>query len=110
VLHASTDWSGATLEHPREAVAVELLSAFAQEVSLQLPPTIHVDAHRWRYNATPMSLDRLVLFDPNFGIAVCGDWRAGGRVERFALMLRRQKTYFDTSGFWRTSPSRNVET
>ena len=81
VLHASPDWSCATLEHPREAVAVELLSAFAQAVSLQLPPTIHVDAHRWLHSATPMPLDRLVLFDPDSGIAVCGDWLAGGRVE-----------------------------
>jgi len=81
VLHASSDWSCANPEHTREAVAVELLSAFAQTVPLSLPPTIHIDAHRWLHSATPMSLDRLALFDPNSGIAVCGDWLAGGRVE-----------------------------
>lgn len=81
VLHASGDWSRAALEHSREAVTLELLSSFAQAVSLQLPPTIHVDAHRWLYSATPMPLDKRMLFDPNSGVAVCGDWLAGGRVE-----------------------------
>jgi len=44
--------------------------------------SIHQDAHRWLFSATPLSLDQLALFDPDSGVVVCGDWLAGGRVER----------------------------
>ncbi len=43
--------------------------------------SIHQDAHRWLFSATPLSSNRLVLFDPDSGVVVCGDWLAGGRVE-----------------------------
>lgn len=43
--------------------------------------SIHQDAHRWLFSATPLSLDQLALFDPDSGVVVCGDWLAGGRVE-----------------------------
>ena len=43
--------------------------------------SIHQDAHRWLFSATPLSIDRLMLFDPDSGVVVCGDWLAGGRVE-----------------------------
>jgi renalase len=41
---------------------------------------IHQDAHHWLFSATPLSIDRLMLFDPDSGV-VCGEWLAGGRVE-----------------------------
>ena len=43
--------------------------------------SIHQDAHRWLFSATLLSIDRLVLFDPDSGVVVCGEWLAGGRVE-----------------------------
>jgi len=42
--------------------------------------SIHQDANRWLFSATPLSIDRLMLFDPDSGV-VCGEWLAGGRVE-----------------------------
>ena len=43
--------------------------------------SIHQDANRWLFSATPLSIDRLMLFDPDSGVVVCGDCLAGGRVE-----------------------------
>jgi predicted NAD/FAD-dependent oxidoreductase len=81
VLHASTDWSAAHLDSSGEAVLAELLEAFRGIIKRRLEPPIHANAHRWKFSATPLSLDTQAFFDPRQSLAVCGDWLAGGRVE-----------------------------
>lgn len=81
VLHASADWSLANLEQSRERVSDELISDFALSISRTLPLKIHVDAHRWMYRATPLSIDYVALCDPTSKLVISGDWLAGGRVE-----------------------------
>ena len=80
VLHASPAWSAAHLDHSREDVASALLAEFIRMTHDSSPP-IHLDAHRWLFSATPLSLDRLTLSDKDSRLAVCGDWLAGGRIE-----------------------------
>ncbi len=79
VLHASPEWSAAHQDVDRDTVKAKLLSAFTR-ITATLNP-IHLDAHRWLFSATPLSVDRLVLYDDETGLVVCGDWLAGGRVE-----------------------------
>jgi len=81
VLHATPDWSAAQLDLTRDDVTAALLREFGEITPALAPPTIHLDAHRWLFGATSLSLDRLALFDAETGLAVCGDWLAGGRVE-----------------------------
>lgn len=81
VLHASPDWSTAHQDLARDNVQATLLSAFASITNAPALDPVHLDAHRWLFSATPLSLDRLVLFDGDTGLVVCGDWLAGGRVE-----------------------------
>jgi predicted NAD/FAD-dependent oxidoreductase len=81
VLQATPDWSTTHLELARPDVTAMLLAQFAKIISDPEPSPIHLDAHLWRFSATPQNLDRASLFDPTTGIAVCGDWLAGGRVE-----------------------------
>ncbi len=81
VLHGSTDWSTAHRESTSEVAAELLLKEFANLTSAKLPSIVHLDAHRWLYSATPLMLDRHALFDADAGLAVCGDWLAGGRVQ-----------------------------
>lgn len=81
VLHASTDWSAAHQDVDRDTVKATLLSAFARITAAATLNPIHLDAHRWLFSATPLSVDHLVLFDDDKGLVVCGDWLAGGRVE-----------------------------
>jgi len=41
-----------------------------------------------------------MLFDPEVGLAVCGDWLAGGRVEGAILsVVRAANAIFDSKGF-----------
>lgn len=81
VLHASPDWSAAHQDLARDDVTAALLREFAGIPSAPAPPPLYLDAHRWLFSATPLLLDRPALFDPDAGLAVCGDWLAGGRVE-----------------------------
>lgn len=81
VIHASPHWSAAHLDRAADDVTAALLEEFAKILAAPTPPTLSLDAHRWLFSATPLSLDRLSLFDPGAGLAVCGDWMAGGRVE-----------------------------
>lgn len=81
VLHAAPDWSAAHQDMDRDSVKATLLRAFAEITAAPALNPVHLDAHRWLYSATPLSLDRLVLADHDAGLIVCGDWLAGGRVE-----------------------------
>jgi len=81
VMQASPDWSVAQLDRPRNEVSAALLAEFAAITGRPTPATVYLDAHRWLYSATPLSLERLFLFDTDTGLAVCGDWLAGGRIE-----------------------------
>lgn len=81
VLHASQGWSATHQDENRDTVKATLLNAFAGITDAPALNPVHLDAHRWLFSATPLSLDRLVFFDDNTGLVVCGDWLAGGRVE-----------------------------
>lgn len=47
----------------------------------------HLTADRWHYILSSDADDRRILFDPEVGLAVCGDWLAGGRVEGASLSV-----------------------
>lgn len=81
VLHAGAEWSAAHLEESPDAVVPPLLDAFAAVTGRILPPTVYRAAHRWRHSLGADAANRTTLFDAAAGLAVCGDWLAGGRVE-----------------------------
>lgn len=80
VLQASPDWSRAHLEAPAEAVARDLLAHLAAAHDAALPPTLSLQAHRWRYARTTAS-GGPPLWSREARIGACGDWLGGARVE-----------------------------
>ena len=80
-VQASPEWSAAHLEVTADIAARDLLDAFGSVVGVHLPPQQYVAAHRWRYGQCSEPDGRSKLFDPEIGLAVCGDWLADGRVE-----------------------------
>jgi renalase len=80
VAHAGPGWSRANLDRPPEAVAPELLAALAA-LAGQLPETLHLAAHRWRYALVEQSLGRACLADAVQRIGAAGDWCLGPRAE-----------------------------
>jgi predicted NAD/FAD-dependent oxidoreductase len=81
VLQASPEWSADHLEAPADRVSKNLFEAFEDVIAGPLPLQRYAAAHRWRYGQYSEPDERRMLFDPRMGLAVCGDWLAGGRVE-----------------------------
>lgn len=75
------NWSAAHLEDSPEAIGPLLLEALATATEVPTPSTIHLAAHRWRYSMGADPAERQSLFDANWGLVLCGDWLARGRVE-----------------------------
>lgn len=80
LLHATAEWTVAHLKsHPEDAARLLLDEFISLTMTASTP--VHLEAHRWMFSSTPLSLDRLVMFDETTSLVVCGDWLAGGRVE-----------------------------
>lgn len=84
VLHGSADWSEAHLEDDKEAIADQLLTAFQEiclDLSVEIPKLAGLTAHRWRFAQVSSGAGEPYAFDPELGLACCGDWRLGPRIE-----------------------------
>lgn len=79
VLHASAAWSRAHLEDDAEAVVNALIAAFRERVEAAAP--IWTAAHRWRFAQVEQAVGAPFGLDVQLGLASCGDWRLGPRVE-----------------------------
>ena len=81
VVHASPEFSVENIEvDPAEVIQVLKAEFFRITKSLPQKP-LHAVAHRWRYANASQHLTSECLFDAEQGIAVCGDWCKGNRVE-----------------------------
>ena len=80
VANASPAWSRAHVEQPPDAVLPELQAAFAAATGIAATP-VHAAVHRWRHAQTEAPLGTACLWDAGAGLAVCGDWCLGARVE-----------------------------
>lgn len=86
VLHATTAWSLAHLENSANEVETLLVAEFNRLLACWLATSLtpiwkHVSAHRWRYarGAITELISKHVWQED--GLALAGDWLAGGRVE-----------------------------
>lgn len=93
VLQADPELSEAHLEAEQAVVADLLLERFAEAVGQELPPPVHLQAHRWRYARPLAPLAERTVADGS--LAIAGDWCGGstagdalrsGRAAAAALM------------------------
>lgn len=63
------------------AAVPPLLDAFFAATGAKRVPTVHVEAHRWRYARALRPLGEPCAFVPEALLAVCGDWCLGNTVE-----------------------------
>lgn len=81
VIHLEHHWTSENWERSADWVADAALAELQKAIGIRLQKPIQVCAHRWRYALVP-SLEPLDgCFDRHSGIAVCGDWTNGSRVE-----------------------------
>lgn len=83
VIHASPTRSRELLDQPKEEVAAILLDDFRSASGLaSLPPTLHLDAHRWLYALPQVAKEGgPARFDPALRLGIAGDYLHSPRVE-----------------------------
>ncbi len=79
-VQASPSWSAEHLEDDPERIKAKLLKGFAEITGIRATPA-HAEVHRWRYAQTQHPLGQPFLLDARLGLALCGDWCLGHRVE-----------------------------
>lgn len=87
VVQGSADWSAAHLEDDADTVIAQLLAQLAEAVGSELPRTLAVQAHRWRY-ALSGAAGRTAMWDDEVRLGLCGDWLIGPRIENAWLSGR----------------------
>ena len=80
VLHATSDWSEAHRDDDSDTVIEALLAVFGERFGLE-PVADQTLAHRWLYARPASSSQPGYLALESQGLAFCGDWLNGGRVE-----------------------------
>lgn len=81
VVHARPDWSAANLERAAADVLGDLRAALGAVAGGPLPEATFARAHRWRFALAAAPAGEPCLFDAAAGVAACGDWCLGGRIE-----------------------------
>jgi renalase len=75
VVHAADAEAEARLEDHSEAVARDLMAAFAAQTGAG--PAVALGGHRWRYARVARPLGRSHLWDAGLGLGLAGDWCLG---------------------------------
>ena len=82
VLQASASWSRSFFDTPPSQVESMMLEEFRAMCRSSQYTILHVGSQRWRYaSLLEESKSTGHLIDRDAGLAVVGDWTAGGRVE-----------------------------
>lgn len=81
LIQSDNAWAEAHLEDDPNDVMTALLGAASEHADADLSVAEHRVLHRWRYAAVSKAADRSFLIDPDLGLAACGDWCLGGKVE-----------------------------
>jgi renalase len=81
VLQATPDWSSPRLRlEPDDAIA-KALAALSRLLQVELPAVRWQQRHVWAYARPETRGRRDFLLDTRLGVAACGDWCIGGRIE-----------------------------
>ncbi|TVP89736.1 MAG: FAD-dependent oxidoreductase [Pseudomonadaceae bacterium] len=81
VIQSTPAWAQAHIDSDKDTVASDLLSAFAEVLSMDLPTAQFTHVHRWLYARPGQQCEWGALAAPELGLYACGDWCLGGRVE-----------------------------
>lgn len=82
VIHANNRWADEHLETPLETVRDAMLTACrALFAGFDWDAVLSAEIHRWRYANVEVPLGQPFLLDAERGLAACGDWCIGNRVE-----------------------------
>ena len=81
MVHAAPDWSNLYAKADRAWVKTEIEAAASALCGIDINTAPHRTLHCWLYASASVSPKQAVFFDAKMGLAACGDWCLGGRVE-----------------------------
>lgn len=81
MVHSAAEWSNTHAEADRDWVQAQMESSASRLCGLDVSKAPHRVLHRWLYSSVSASPLQSALYDPALGLAACGDWCLGGRVE-----------------------------
>ncbi|MDA8708060.1 FAD-dependent oxidoreductase [Hellea sp.] len=81
MVHAAPDWSNEHADADRAWVQAQMETSASALCGLDVSKAPHLSLHRWLYASVSKSPEQGALYDPALGLAACGDWCLGGRVE-----------------------------
>ncbi len=81
VLHATPEWTSENWDRDGDIVAHEMVNEFWRVSGLSPQIPSQIQSHRWKYAIPVKPSKHGCYFDANSGIAACGDWASGSRVE-----------------------------
>ena len=81
LLHAGHEWTAENWECDADSVAAEMLDAFWKCSGIAPQKPVQIQAHRWKFAIPENPAATRSFFDTDSGIAACGDWAGGPRVE-----------------------------
>jgi renalase len=79
--HSSNQWATQNFSASKDEVQHTLLEALTDLCGDKVANPNHMDLQRWRYARVEQALDEDYLLDADNGLAACGDWCRGNRVE-----------------------------
>ncbi|MBC2667623.1 NAD(P)/FAD-dependent oxidoreductase [Novosphingobium piscinae] len=104
VVQASPAWSRAHLEAAADWVTATLTAELGAALGIALPTPVHAGSHRWRYARSGAAGGPGFRHAPAEGLAVCGDWLIGPRVEAAWLSGHRLGTHLAGQDLPRAAP------
>ena len=81
IVHSAPEWSNRHAEADRSWVQAEMEASASELCGINISTASHITLHRWLYASVSASPQQGVLYDETLGLAACGDWCNGGRVE-----------------------------
>jgi photolyase PhrII len=81
VIHAAAPWSSDRLRDPPDEIAQALIGRFFHALGLDAREPRHLEGHRWSFAKPSGEMPGDCLWLAEHGLAICGDWCRGGRVE-----------------------------
>jgi photolyase PhrII len=81
VFHADAKWTFGNQEQDPDEIARKMLQEFWDVSGLPPQKPLYLQAHRWKYAIPDQPAECSCFYDEAAGIAACGDWANGARVE-----------------------------
>lgn len=89
VVHSQNHWADRNVDDDLEIVRTAMLDSLAKLLPGLPDEVLSADIHRWKFANVQTASESDVLLDFENGLAACGDWTIGNRVEAAFLSAVR---------------------